>query len=330
MTVLITGGAGYIGAHMALYLADAGEPVVVVDDLSHGFSRAVPEAATLIVGDAGDTALIAQIIDEHEIDAILHFAGSIVVPESIAHPLKYYANNTCKAHNLIATAVKAGIKHFVFSSTAAVYGDSTASPLSETAPLSPVSPYGTSKMMVEMMLHDIASAHDLRFAILRYFNVAGADPHGRAGQSSRAATHLIKIACQAACGRRARVDVYGTDYPTRDGTGIRDYIHVCDLVDAHGLALAHLRQGGDNLVLNCGYGRGASVLEVIETVKRIGQCDFPVRHAARRPGDASELIAAVDRIRATLSWQPRYDSLDTIVAHALDWERSLMKRDPCN
>ncbi len=329
MSVLVTGGAGYIGAQMVRDLVSRHEQVVVIDDLSQGADWAVAREATLIVGDIGDRPLVAQVIAEHRVDAIVHFAGSIVVADSVADPLVYYHNNTAKALTLIAAAVAAGVEHFIFSSTAAVYGEGARVPVFEDANLAPASPYGRSKMMVEMMLRDAGIAHDLRYTVLRYFNVAGADPAGHGGQASPNATHLIKIACQAATGQRSYMDVFGTDYDTPDGTGIRDYIHVQDLTEAHMLALAHLRKGGDNLVLNCGYGRGASVLEVIAAVKRASGVDFAVREAPRRAGDVAVLVAGAEAIRSVLGWKPRYESLDTIVTHALVWEKKLrdLRRD---
>jgi UDP-glucose 4-epimerase len=326
MTVLVTGGAGYIGGHMALALLDAGESVVVLDDLSTGFAWAVPPAAKFIVGDFGDAALVDSLIKEHGVDAIAHFAAKIVVPESVADPLAYYLNNAAKARNLLECAVRNGIAHFIFSSTAAVYGEPAANPVFETAALAPINPYGRSKMMVEWMLEDVAAAHPLRFAALRYFNVAGADPAGRLGQSSPVATHLIKVAAQAALGQRAGLDVFGTDYPTPDGSCIRDYIHVTDLVDAHLLALNHLRAGGASLTLNCGYGRGFSVLEVVDVVKQVSGVDFEVRRKGRRAGDPAALVAGAARVRAELGWAPKHDDLHEIVRQALDWERRLHNR----
>jgi UDP-glucose 4-epimerase len=323
--VLVTGGAGYIGSHMVLALLDAAEEVVVLDDLSTGRAEAVPPAAPVVVGDVGDQARVAELIGRHGIDAIIHFAGSVVVPESVADPLGYYLNNTVKSRALIETAVKCGVERFIFSSTAVVYGVPDEGPIPEDAPLGPISPYASSKMMTEMMLADAARAHDLAYVVLRYFNVAGADPKGRAGQSTPKATHLIKVACQAALGTRSRLDVYGTDYPTPDGTCVRDYIHVADLAHAHLLALDHLRKGGESLTLNCGYGRGHSVLEVIEAVRRVSNTDFEVCFASRRPGDAPWLVAGTDRIREALGWKPSLDDLDTIVAHALAWERRLVE-----
>jgi UDP-glucose 4-epimerase len=326
MTVLVTGGAGYIGSHMTLALLDAGEKVVVLDNLSTGFRWAVPAEATLVVGDFGDEALVESLIAEHQIDAIAHFAAKIIVPESVANPLVYYLYNAAKTRNLLECAVRGKVRHFIFSSTALVYGDLAAKPLFESAPLAPVNPYGRSKLMVEWMLQDAAIAHDFRFVALRYFNVAGADPKGRLGQSSPVATHLIKVAAQAALGHRAGMDVFGVDYPTKDGSCIRDYIQVTDLIDAHLLALRHLRKGGESLTCNCGYGRGLSVLEVIDVVKQVSGVDFEVRIRDRRPGDPASLIAGAEHIRATLGWSPKYDALSEIVRQALDWERKLHNR----
>jgi UDP-glucose 4-epimerase len=324
MTVLVTGGAGYIGSQMVLELLDAGEEVIVLDDLSTGFRSAVPDAARLVVGDVGDQGLVRLIFSDNMIDAIIHFAGSIVVPDSVSDPLSYYLNNTCKSRNLIACAVDAQIKYFIFSSTAAVYGLAERIAINEDTPLAPISPYGTSKLMTEIMLRDTANAHDLRYLALRYFNVAGADPQGRSGQSTRAATHLIKVAAQTALGERPYLEVFGNDYPTPDGTGIRDYIHVKDLASAHLAALAYLRAGGKSEVLNCGYGRGFSVLEVIASMRRAAKSDFPVRVGPRRVGDPDRVVAKADRIREVLGWRPKLNDLDTIVDHALAWERQLL------
>lgn len=328
MTILVTGGAGYIGSHMTLELRDAGESVVVLDDLSTGFRSAVPPGVPLIIGDFGDAALVRELLAEHEIDSIIHFAAKIVVPESVADPLGYYLNNTAKARSLLAEAVTAGVKRFIFSSTAAVYGDPQSNPVTEDSVLSPVSPYGRSKLMVEWMLEDVGRAHGLGYVALRYFNVAGADPLGRSGQSTPSATHLIKVAAQAALGLRPKLQVFGTDYPTPDGTCVRDYIQVSDLARAHLDALRHLRGGGASLVCNCGYGHGFSVLEVIEMVKRVSGVDFPVELAGRRPGDPAAIIAANERIRGAFGWTPRFDDLETIVRQALDWERRLAERGP--
>ena len=321
MGILVTGGAGYIGSHMVLALLDAGEDVLVLDNLSTGFRRAVRDSAKFVEGDAGDHHLVRRLLLRDPIDAIIHFAGSIVVPESVSDPLGYYLNNTCKSRTLLACAVETKVKHFIFSSTAAVYGIPERNPVSEDARLEPISPYGSSKLMIEIMLRDTARAHDLRYVALRYFNVAGADPSGRAGQSTQGATHLIKVAAQTALGLRPYLEVFGTDYPTPDGTCIRDYIHVTDLTNAHLAALGHLREGGESEVLNCGYGRGFSVLDVIASVKRVAKKDFAVRLGSRRPGDPAALVARADRIGEVLGWQPRYDDLDTIVGHALSWER---------
>ncbi|HEY8565550.1 MAG TPA: UDP-glucose 4-epimerase GalE [Beijerinckiaceae bacterium] len=326
MAVLVTGGAGYIGSHMVLELVDAGEQVVVLDDLSTGFRWALPEAVSLVVGDSGDPALVTRIIQEHGIEAIAHFAAKIVVPESVSDPLGYYFANTVKSRALLEAAVKGKVRHFIFSSTAAVYGEPEVNPLPEDTPLSPINPYGRSKLMTEWMLADTARAHDLTYVALRYFNVAGADPQGRSGQSTPNATHLIKVASQAALGQRPYLQVFGTDYPTRDGSCIRDYIQVTDLARAHTAALDYLRGGGESLTLNCGYGRGFSVLEVIDVVKRVSGVDFEVRHVPRRPGDPAALVAQSDRIRETLGWQPRHNELEGIVEQALAWEQRLKER----
>jgi UDP-glucose 4-epimerase len=328
MAVLVTGGAGYIGGHMALALIDAGETPIIVDNLSTGFAWAVPKEAKLVVGDFGDQALVARLIEEHEIDAIAHFAAKIVVPESVADPLGYYLNNVSNARNLIETAIKGGVRQFIFSSTAAVYGETGVEPVGEDTPLTPVSPYGRSKLMVEWMLADAGKAHDLRSVVLRYFNVAGADPKGRLGQSSPMATHLIKRAVQTALGRHKNMDVFGLDYPTRDGSCLRDYIQVSDLIDAHMAALKHLRAGGDSRTFNCGYGRGYSVLEVVDVVKRVSGVDFKVNLAGRRAGDPAAIIAKADRIRSELGWRPQRDDLADIVKQALDWERRLHNLQP--
>ncbi len=309
MTVLVTGGAGYVGSHMVLELVDAGERVVVLDNLSAGFPWAVAEGVPLIVGDTGDQTLVARLIREHGVEAIIHFAASVVVPESVREPLDYYRNNTVNSRALIDCALKNGIRQFIFSSTAAVYGDPAKIPAKEDSPTQPTSPYGWSKLMTEIMLRDAAHAHDLSYLVLRYFNVAGSDPRHRTGQSSKAATHLIKVAVEAAVGLRPKLQIFGTDYPTPDGTCIRDYIHVSDLARAHSDALRHLRSGGPSLTLNCGYGHGFSVLEVIETVKRVAGVDFKVETAPRRPGDPARIVADSELARATLRWQPRFDDL---------------------
>jgi UDP-glucose 4-epimerase len=323
MTILVTGGAGYIGGHMVHALRDAGERVVVLDNLSTGFKGAVATGVPLVIGETGDQALVTRIIAEHDVDAIIHFAASIVVPDSVSDPLGYYRNNTVNSRALIECAVKGGVKHFIFSSTAAVYGNPAKVPIAEDDPTAPMSPYGSSKLMTEIMLRDAGAAHGLDAIILRYFNVAGADPQLRVGQSTKGATHLIKVAVETALGKRAGMEVYGTDYNTPDGTCIRDYIHVCDLVAAHRDALAYLRRGGAPVTLNCGYGHGFSVLQVIDAVKRISGADFRVDLAPRRPGDPAQIMAKSDRARELLGWQPQFDDLATIVGHALAWERKL-------
>jgi len=325
MSVLVTGGAGYIGSHMVLALLDAGEDVVVIDNLSAGFRWAVPSETKFVTGDAGDHDLLFRLFLTNPIDAVIHFAGSVVVPESIADPLGYYGNNTCKSRTLIQAAVKSKVPHFIFSSTAAVYGMPENNPVAEDARPAPISPYGTSKLMTELMLRDAAQAHDLRYVALRYFNVAGADPLGRSGQSTARATHLVKVACEAALGERPYLEVFGTDYPTPDGTCIRDYIHVTDLVGAHLDALRYLRAGGRSDVINCGYGSGFSVLDVIASVKAVSQNDFPVRLGPRRAGDPAALVAKVERVGMVLGWKPKLNRLDTIVSHALAWEKRLIE-----
>jgi UDP-glucose 4-epimerase len=324
MTILVTGGAGYIGSHMVLELLDSGETVIVLDDLSTGFAWAVPGNATFVRGDAGDPALVLRLIAEHGIDTIAHFAAKIVVPDSVADPLGYYLGNTVKSRNLIEAAVRGGVRRFIFSSTAAVYGNPRENPVSEDAVLDPVSPYGRSKLMTEWMLADAGRAHGLRHVALRYFNVAGADPQGRSGQSTPRATHLVKVAVQTALGQRPYLEVFGTDYPTKDGSCIRDYIQVTDLARAHLCALEHLRAGGDSLTLNCGYGRGFSVLEVVEIVKKASGVDFKVLKSPRRLGDPAAIVAKADRIRAELGWTPEHDDLAQIVAQALAWEKRLI------
>ncbi|MGH6804850.1 MAG: UDP-glucose 4-epimerase GalE [Methyloceanibacter sp.] len=325
MGVLVTGGAGYIGSHMVLELLDAGEDVVVLDNLSTGFRWAVPDQARFVEGDVGDRDLVSRLFLSNSIDAIIHFAGSVVVPESVANPLGYYLNNTCKSRSLIASAVEIKVPHFIFSSTAAVYGMPKENPVAEGARLEPISPYGTSKLMTELILRDTARAHNLRYVALRYFNVAGADPRGRSGQSTARATHLIKVACETALRERPYLEVFGTDYPTPDGTCIRDYIHVSDLVRAHLDALRYLRAGGESEVLNCGYGSGFSVLDVIGSVKRVSHSDFAIRMGPRREGDPAAIVAKADRISETLGWKPRLNDLDTIVGHALAWEKRLIE-----
>ena len=323
MAVLVTGGAGYIGSHMVLELIEAGERVVVLDNLSTGFREAVSPQVTFVEGDFGDEALVGEVIRTHGVEAVAHFAAKIVVPDSVADPLGYYLNNTAKARSLIAIAVATGVKHFIFSSTAAVYGNVGGEPVSEDTPPAPVSPYGRSKLMVEWMLADTAAAHPLTFVVLRYFNVAGADPAGRVGQSTRNATHLIKVAVQTALGRRSGMEIFGTDYPTPDGTCLRDYIQVTDLVRAHIDALRYLRAGGESTTCNVGYNRGYSVKEVVEVVMAVAGVDFPVKISGRRPGDPAAIVARNDAVRQRLGWVPRHDDLHGIVRQALDWERRL-------
>jgi UDP-glucose 4-epimerase len=325
MSVLVTGGAGYIGSHMVHALAEAGEDVVVIDNLSTGFSAFLPEGIPLFIGDAGDENLVEGVIASHQVDSIIHFAGSVVVPDSMRDPLAYYRNNTMTTRSLLNAAVKSGIQRFIFSSTAAVYGNPDQVPVPEHAPTRPLSPYGSSKLMTEIMLHDTASAHGINYVALRYFNVAGADPLARIGLATVGATHLLKIAVEAATGQRAKVDVFGTDYPTPDGSCIRDFIHVSDLVQAHRAALDYLRRGGPSVTLNCGYGRGYSVLETIEAVRRVCGRNFAVQHGERRPGDIMAMVADTSRIRATLDWTPQYDDLETIARHALAFEEKLVR-----
>lgn len=320
MTVLVTGGAGYIGSHFVRSLADADQPVVVIDNLSTGFSWALPEGVPLFIGDAGDENLVENVIAAHRVESIVHFAGSVVVPESVRDPLGYYRNNTMTTRNLLSAAVRCDVKRFVFSSTAAVYGEPDVVPVPEEAPTRPMSPYGFSKLMSEIMLYDTAMAHGLSYVVLRYFNVAGADPQARIGLATEGATHLMKIAVETATGQRAKMDIFGDDYPTPDGSCIRDFIHVSDLAEAHRAALAYLRDGGASTTLNCGYGRGYSVLETIAAVRRICSRPLPTQTAPRRPGDIMTMVADTARIRATLDWTPRYEDLDTIAAHALAWE----------
>src|ERR1700745_273778 len=325
MTVLVTGGAGYIGSHMVLALAEAGESVVVIDNLSTGFSTSLPEGVPLFIGDAADENLVEGVIAAHGVESIVHFAGSVVVPDSMRDPLAYYRNNTMTTRSLLNAAVKCGVSRFIFSSTAAVYGNPERMPVTEDAPTRPLSPYGSSKLMTEIMLHDVAAAHGMSYVVLRYFNVAGADPLGRAGLATVGATHLLKMAVEAATGQRAKIDVFGTDYPTPDGRCIPDFIHVSDLAQAHRAALSYLRDGGASTTLNCGYGRGYSVLETIEAVRRISGRNFAVQYAPRRPGDIMTMGATTSRIRATLDWTPQYDDLETIAAHALAWEEKLFR-----
>jgi UDP-glucose 4-epimerase len=325
MSVLVTGGAGYIGSHTVHALAEAGESVVVIDNLSTGFSAFLPEGVPLFIGDAADENLVEGVIAAHGVDSIIHFAGSVVVPDSMRDPLAYYRNNTMTTRSLLNAAVKGGVNRFIFSSTAAVYGNPDQVPVPEHAPTRPLSPYGSSKLMTEIMLHDVASAHGMSYVVLRYFNVAGADPKARMGLATMGATHLLKIAVEAATGQRAKIDVFGTDYPTPDGSCIRDFIHVSDLAQAHRAALSYLGGDGNSVTLNCGYGRGYSVLETIEAVRRVSGRNFAVQYAPRRSGDIMTMIADTTRIRTTLDWTPQYDDLETIAAHALKWEEKLFR-----
>lgn len=325
--VLVTGGAGYIGSHAVLALRDAGFPVVVIDNLLTGFRWAVPEDVPFYEGDIADGDMLDRICKSHNIKAIMHFAGSVVVPESVENPLKYYNNNTAKSRTLIESAVRNRVPHFIFSSTAAVYGIPDRVPVSEDFPTVPINPYGASKLMTEIMLRDCAAAYPMNYAALRYFNVAGADPQGRTGQSTRNATHLIKVAVEAALGKRPSIQVFGTDYPTPDGTGVRDYIHVSDLVNAHVLALERLlEEPKGNLLLNCGYNRGFSVLEVMDAVERVSGVRIERVMSPRRAGDPAALVADNRRIQETFAWQPRYGNLDFIVETALAWERQIETR----
>jgi UDP-glucose 4-epimerase len=323
--VLVTGGAGYIGSHVVRQLGEAGADVVVLDNLTTGFRSAVT-CGTLVVGDTGDRAVVSRLLAEHRVSTILHFAAHTIVPESVANPLKYYGNNACATRSLIECAVAAGVRHFIFSSTAAVYGSPPGGLAAEDSPTAPINPYGASKLISEWMLRDAGTAHGLRYVSLRYFNVAGAEPGGRIGQSTTHATLLTKVACEAAVGKRPHVAIFGTDYETPDGTGIRDFVHVEDLASAHLDALRYLRDGGRSVVLNCGYGHGYSVREVITAVDRANGTPLVRREEPRRPGDPPVLIATADRIRKVLGWQPRYDDLDFIVQTALRWERRLQQQ----
>ena len=323
MTLLVTGGAGYIGSHTVLRLLELGEEVVVLDDLSTGQRTLVPAGVRLVIGDVGDRNVLADLLGGRRVEAVIHFAGSIVVPESVQVPLRYYLNNTVKSQTLIEACVEFGVRHFIFSSTAAVYGEPERAPVTEEAALQPINPYGRSKLVTEWMLEDAGRAHGLGYVALRYFNVAGADPRGRSGQMSSKSTHLIKVACEVATGKRAKLEIFGTDYPTRDGTCIRDYIHVSDLAEAHVAALTHLRHGGASGAFNCGDGRGYTVLEVVASLSRVLGREIPVVQAARRPGDSAVLVADASFIREVLRWRPQHDDLDFIVRTALDWERKL-------
>ena len=325
-SILVTGGAGYIGSHTVLQLRARGEQVVVLDDLSTGFRQAVLDTP-LVVGKVGDRDLVMEVLRTHGVDTVLHFAAHTIVPESVSNPLKYYGNNTCSTRNLLQCCVETGVKNFVFSSTAAVYGIPGGSEAAETSPTAHINAYGTSKLMSEWMLRDVAASSALRYVALRYFNVAGSDTSGRIGQATAKATLLIKVACEAMVGKRPHVSIYGTDFATEDGTGVRDYIHVEDLATAHLDALTYLRQGGAPVVLNVGYGRGYSVREVLKSVERVAGRPLTIREEARRPGDPPILIARADRIRSELGWRPKLDDLDTIVKTSLQWEERLA-RDP--
>ncbi|MCG6114940.1 MAG: UDP-glucose 4-epimerase GalE [Mesorhizobium sp.] len=326
MAVLVTGGAGYIGSHAVLALLAAGEEVIVLDRLSTGFEWAVPTGARLVIGDIGDRELVRSVIEENGIDAVLHFAGSIAIAESIADPLGYYANNTCKSRALIEAAVAGGVRHFIFSSTAAVYGETAPEPVTEATPALPAAPYGTSKLMTEIMLRDAAAAHDFTYTVLRYFNVAGADPQGRIGQSTPGTSQLIKAVAEAALGLRRSITIFGSDYPTPDGTCVRDYIHVADLATVHVLALIRLRAGGGNLTANCGYGQGYSVRQVIDSAERVHGGEVRVEIGERRPGDQAMVIADASLAREAFGWTPQFDDLDAIMRHTLAWEKVMMGR----
>ena len=325
-TILVTGGAGYIGSHVVRQLGAAGEEVVTLDNLCTGFKEAVT-SGELIVGDTGDEPLLERIFSEHDIDTVMHFAAHTIVPESVADPLKYYRNNTCSSRTLLEVATRHGVRNIVFSSTAAVYGIPAGGKAAEDSPTQPINAYGTSKLMTEWMLRDLAAAGGPRYVALRYFNVAGCEPTGTIGQSTPKATLLVKVACEAATGRRPGVYIFGTDYPTPDGTGLRDYIHVEDLATAHLDALTYLRDGGESTVLNCGYGHGYSVREVLAAVERANGKPLDITEEARRAGDPPELIAVAARIRDVLGWTPRFDDLDTIVRTSLEWERKIAAGD---
>lgn len=321
-SILVTGGAGYIGSHVVKLLGENNENIVVLDNLSKGFKEAVLYGE-LVVGNTGDKELVSKIIQHYNVDTVMHFAAHTIVPESVSNPLKYYGNNTCNTRNLLEACQAYNIKHFIFSSTAAVYGMPEGEKVNEVSPLAPINAYGTSKLMSEWMLRDLALATELKYVALRYFNVAGCDPDGKIGQSTPGATLLTKVACETAVGKRRSISIYGTDYPTKDGTGVRDYIHVVDLADAHIKALDYLRNGGDSVTLNCGYGHGYSVREVLDMVKRVSNVDFVIKEENRRPGDPAMLISEADKIRSTLEWIPQFDNLELIVSSSLAWEKKL-------
>jgi len=324
--ILVTGGAGYIGSHVVQQLHSKNRNVVILDNLSTGFKQATLNSK-LIIGDTGDKNLVNQILKEHNITAVLHFAAHTIVPESVSNPLKYYGNNTCCTRNLLECCAENGVKHVIFSSTAAVYGIPSEGLANEDSPLNPINPYGTSKLMSEWMLRDLSAATDLSHVVLRYFNVAGSDPQGRIGQSTRKATLLTKVACEAALGIREHVAIFGTDYPTIDGTGVRDYIHVEDLANAHLMALDYLEQGGKSNTFNCGYGHGYSVREVLDMIAKVDGKPLNIKELPRRAGDPPQLIADASRIRSTLGWQPQHDNLEQIIKTSLDWERKLHQND---
>ena len=323
MTVLVTGGTEYIGSHMVHTLLDRGRKVVVLDYLSTGVRANVAQDASFVLGSVGDTALMKRVLAEHAVETVIHFSGSVIVPESVENPILYYSNNTFASLHLVNAFIHSGVKKFIFSSTAAVYGITERNPVLEKDETNPINPYGRSKLMTEWLLDDAAHAHDFRFVALRYFNVAGADPKGRTGQSTPRATHLIKRACQAALGRVPQLEIFGTDFPTRDGTGIRDYIHVSDLAEVHALALEYLGDGGESQILNCGYGRGFSVREVIDVVSKVSQRPLPTREAPRRAGDPPVIVADCSRVTSEFGWQPRHNHLEEIVSTAYAWERRL-------
>ena len=323
-SILVTGGAGYIGSHVVKLLGENNENIVVLDNLSKGFKEAVLYGE-LIVGNTGDKELVSKIIQHYKIDTVMHFAAHTIVPESVSNPLKYYGNNTCNTRNLLKACEAHNVKHFIFSSTAAVYGMPAGDTVSEESPLAPINAYGTSKLMSEWMLRDLAQASKLKYVALRYFNVAGCDPDGMIGQSTPGATLLTKVACETAVGKRQSISIFGTDYPTKDGTGVRDYIHVMDLADAHIKALDYLRNGGDSITLNCGYGHGYSVREVLDMVKRVSKVDFNIKEEARRPGDPALLISEANKIRSVLNWSPKFDNLELIVSSSFEWEKKLQQ-----
>lgn len=324
MTILVTGGAGYIGGHMVLALKDAGESCVVIDNMYNGVPWAIPEGVPFVLGDVGDYELVSRVIREHKVDTIIHFAATLIMPEHYTRPLEYYRINSAQSRGLLQAASDQGVTRFIFSATSAVYGNPVSNPVSEAAVIAPVSPYGKSKWMTECMLHDLSAVTDLEYVALRYFNVAGADPAGRYGQSTTKTTLLVQIAVQNALGIRDGIEIFGDDYPTPDGTCIRDYLHVTDLIDAHLAALAHLRAGKGNLTCNVGYGHGYSVKDIIDTVKRVSGREFPVHVGPRRLGDAIEVVASADRVRDVLGWAPKLDDIEKIVTHALRWEERLM------